>query len=436
LLLAGIERKLCDSVLSANSAYSAGFDCVVAGLAMKPERLFYARLPPLESFGYQIITTRPSTVAVTFSDRAWKWTLPFSKNSWLIWAFSLVASGLINASFTSAYFWKDRRSGGHRSGTLTAEGHLWGQTMTVFEKSVSALSGMLVVDKYEADNLPSKIYSASAAFSGYILLAYYLANLATILITAPTTSQPIKSIDSFVETGLQMCVKSNTAVLGWIAASYPALWSSGLVKVIGTSTMDNLQNLLDGECAGILALSSDALFDMSPNVDSNGLFCNLMPVGPVLGFNLNALPFTANASVLSDDAFKAVSFFIAEAIFMGNWTAGAELNYFTPDSARTQCSAAVAANNAATAAALLGRLEPQDFAGLWIIQAIGLAVASIVAVIQLSLPIRRSSAEPASDMKEESRQRATRGQTVVEQAMPATDSERAVLGTTLPTYYG
>ena len=140
--------------------------------------------------------------------------------------------------------------------------------------------------------------------------------------------------------------------------------------------------------------------------------------------SLNALPFTANASVLSDNAFKAVSFFIAEAIFNGNWTAGAELNYFTPDSARTQCSAAVAANNAATSAALLGRLEPQDFAGLWIIQAVGLAVASIVAVIQLSLPIRRSSAEP-NDMKE-SRQRATRGQTVVDQAMPATDSERAV----------
>lgn len=388
---------------------------------MKPERLFYARLPPLEPFGYQIITTRPSTIAVTFSDRAWKWTLPFSNSSWLIWAFSLVASGLINAAFSSAYLWKDHHKGGQRSGTITAEGHLWDHTMSVFERSASALSGILVVDKYEADNLPAKIYSASAAFSGYILLAYYLANLATILITAPTTSQPIKSIDSFVETGLQMCVKSNAAVLGWIASTYPALWASGLVKVIGASTMDNLQNLLDGECAGILALSSDALFDMGPNADSNGLFCNFMPVGPVLGFNLNALPFTANASVLSDDAFKAVSFFIAEAIFKGNWTAEAELKYFTPDSARTQCSAAVAANNAATAAALLGRLGPQDFAGLWIIQAAGLALASIVAVIQLSLPIRRSSAEPASDLYE-SRQKAPRGQTVVEQAMPAMDS--------------
>ena len=366
---------------------------------MKPERLFYARLPPLEPFGYQIITTRPATIAVTFSDRAWLWTLPFAKSTWLIWTFSLVASGLINAAFSSAYAWKDRHKGLERPGTPTAEGDLLRHTMRVFEHSTSALSGIMVVDKFEADNLPAKIYSISAAFSVYILLAYYLANLATILITTPRTSQPIKSIDSFVATGLQMCVKSNTAVLGWIAANYPDLWASGLVKVIGASTMDNLQNLLDGDCAGILALSSDALFDLGPKGDSDGLFCNLVPVGPVLGFSLNALPFTANASMLSDDAFKAVSFFIAEAIFKGNWTSEAELTYFTPDSARTQCSAAVAANDAATAAALLNRLEPQDFAGLWIIQASGLALAFVVALIQLGLPTRRSSGvEPACDM--------------------------------------
>lgn len=74
-------------------------DVVLVQMTLDPGRLLYFRMMPLQSFGYQVVTTRPQLVPVSFADRAFVWAKPFTPGLWLVYAALIVFSAIVMLMF-------------------------------------------------------------------------------------------------------------------------------------------------------------------------------------------------------------------------------------------------------------------------------------------------------------------------------------------------
>lgn len=119
------------------------------------------------------------------------------------------------------------------------------------------------------------------AFAIFLTVSFYIANLATVLITAPAPYQPIKGIDSFSQLNAPACLGNKTAFTAFMAQQQPDV-SVELVPGTVTSVLDAML-LDDPPCLG--GVMTDVLFqyETGPVADPAGKYCSALMIGPQMG---------------------------------------------------------------------------------------------------------------------------------------------------------
>ena len=361
-------------VLAAMSA--GGYDTVAFQLGMNAARLQYTRLVPLQGFGYTVVTTRPAPTPVGTWDRAFIWAYPFTWRLWLVFASSVVLS-----SFIMLFFEKGRNREQFDNEAIGSHMEAVGHSLFL------AAMGASLKEMFAPATAAGRVYTATSAFTIFLIMSIYVANLAAVFTTSPPLEAAITDINSFVAQGLPLCARNTSGQLAWLQANYPAIAQNGLLVTPGVDTASVLAGILSGACAGAISTTADVSFALGATGDPDGVFCNLLPVGPILDSLIYALPFTSNLTQISPAAFDAVSKMVAYAINNGNYTADALAVWMPDDTNRPQCASLVASNAADVAFALSGALDIHDLAGVFLIQAAGFVAAILLLV---SKPMRKA----------------------------------------------
>jgi hypothetical protein len=238
-----------------------------------------------------------------------------------------------------------------------------------------AAMGAALKEMYAPATAAGRIYTATKAFVIYLLMSIYVANLAAVFTTGAGVVQPVSDMESFVPADLPLCARNTSGQLLWLRTNYPSVALNGLLVPTGTDTASALSALLAGACAGAVSTSADVAYALGAEGDPNGALCNLVPVGPVLGDSIFALPLTANTTQLPAGAADALGRLAALAVASGNYSAQALAQFMPSESNRPQCAAEAAASDAAVAFAASGALGIADVAGVFIVQAVGVVLS-------------------------------------------------------------
>ena len=342
-------------------------DVVLVQLALDPGRLLYFRMLPVQSFGYQVVTTRPKLVEVPFAERAFVWARPFTWQLWLLYTGAVVFTSFMMLLFERAR--NEEQFGDHIIGSeVEAVGH----------SLYLAAMGAVLKEMYSPSTAAGRVYTGTKSFCIFLLISMYIANLAAVFTTGDAIAQPVGGLGDFAPGGVAVCTVDDDSTLAWLQQNAPELFNRGLVLTPATDLGSSLDGVLGSSCAGALGSSADMAFTLSSKGDPSGDYCNLMPVGPVLGNSFLSVPFTGDTTALPSATYDAISSLSALAISSGNYSALALEQYMPPDSSRTHCAAEVAASAAAVDFADSGALDIGDLAGVFIVQACGFVLSLIM----------------------------------------------------------
>jgi hypothetical protein len=342
-------------------------DVVLVQLALDPGRLLYFRMLPVQSFGYQVVTTRPTLVEVPFAERAFVWARPFTWQLWLLYTGAVAFTSFMMLFFERAR--NEEQFGDHIIGSeIEAVGH------SLFLASM----GAVLKEMYAPSTAAGRVYTGTKSFCIFLLISMYIANLAAVFTTGDSIDQPVGGLYDFAPNGMAVCTVDDDSTLAWLQQNAPELFNRGLVLTPATDLGASLDGVLGSSCAGALGSSADLAFRLSSKGDPTGGYCDLMPVGPIMGNSFLSVPFTGDATVLPDATYDAISSLAALAISSGNYSALALEQYMPPDSSRTHCAAEVASSAADVDFADSGALDIGDLAGVFIVQACGFALSLIM----------------------------------------------------------
>lgn len=203
------------------------------------------------------------------------------------------------------------------------------------------------------------------AFAIFLTVSFYIANLATVFITAPAPDQPIQGIKSFTQLGTPACLGNKTAFTDYMRQSHPdvnlALVSPGVTGVLDAMLQDN------APCLG--GVMTDVLFqyETGPVADPGGKYCNALMIGPQMGTNYYAIPFAIDTN--SSDII-AINILVSNLIVNGEYGTEAAQNFFVD---RPQCQ--TGGDNANTGGLSIAL---EDFSGVFLVQAIGIVAGLVV----------------------------------------------------------
>ena len=342
-------------------------DVVMVQMTLDPGRLLYFRMMPVQSFGYQIVTTRPTLVMVPFAERAFVWARPFTPQLWLLYTGAVLFTSIVMLLF-------ERNRNEEQFGD-----HIIGSEVEAVGQSVFlAAMGAVLKEMYAPSTAAGRVYTGTKSFCIFLLISMYIANLAAVFTTGDSIDQPVSGLSDFAPNAMPLCTLSDDSTLSWLQLNAPVLFNRGLVVTPATDLASSLNGVLAGTCAGAMGTSADVAFALGSEGDPNGVFCNLVPVGQVMGNSFISVPFTSDTTQLPSATYDALTSLTAMAISSGNYSSVALEQFMPPDSSRTHCAAEVAASAAQVAFANSGSLDIADLSGVFIVQAAGLVLSLIM----------------------------------------------------------
>lgn len=332
------------------------YDCVVTATQLFAYRQAYMTyITPTQPFGYIVTTLEGSAPVVPLLHRFWTWRTPFSDEVWGVLAVSLVVVGWFMWFFERC---DNEDDFGHHIHTPWYE-QIWNGVYLAFAGFTSK------TEEFSPKTLPGRFLGMIHAFAIFLTVSFYIANLATVFISAPAPDQPIKGIKSFSQLDTPACVGNKTAFTDFMKQAHPE------VKVfpVSQSVTGVLDALVEDDppCAG--GVMTDVLFqfETGPVADPNGKYCAALMIGPQMGTNYYAIPFAINTN--STDII-AVNILVSNLIFNGEYAAVAAENFFVE---RPQCQDVPGGGDSPTLSIAL-----EDFSGVFLVQIIGIVAALLL----------------------------------------------------------
>ena len=341
-------------------------DVVLVQLTLDPGRLLFFRMMPVQSFGYQIVTTRPMLVQVPFAQRAFVWAQPFTPQLWLLYTGAVVFTSIVMLLFERSR--NEEQFGDHIIGS---------EVEAVGQSVYLAAMGAVLKEMYSPSTAAGRVYTGTKSFCIFLLISMYIANLAAVFTTGDSISQPVSGLSDFAPNAVPLCTLNDDSTLSWLQLNAPVLFSRGLVVTPSTDLASSLSGVLTGICAGAMGTSADVAFMLGSEGDPSGNFCGLVPVGQALGNSFISVPFTSDTTQLPSATYDAIASLTAMAISSGNYSAIALEQFMPPDASRSHCVAEVQASAAQVAFANSGSLDIADLSGVFIVQAAGLVLSLI-----------------------------------------------------------
>jgi hypothetical protein len=216
-----------------------------------------------------------------------------------------------------------------------------------------------------------------------LVMSGYIANLAAQATTVQAPVQAVSSISSFAPPALPLCTRASPVLLAYLADAQPALFAALLPEHVFENSilgsLHALQAVQAGACAGALLPDYEAQWILGVN-DTAGALCGVQPVGAPLSAEFVPMLFTPNTSLVSDAQLEAVNLVINTlqvASSGGASLSGPDSPHF-PIGARQVCAPQDAADEAAFD--ILAPAQPLtvlDLGGIFVVQAVGLALAFI-----------------------------------------------------------
>jgi Ligand-gated ion channel len=272
-------------------------------------------------------------------DRIFYWTCPFSSGVWYLLAASTI-------TFASFMFLFERRSEGFAEGSHS-NGEVAGHALF---KSFTALA---VFVPFEPETAGGRIAAGVHSFSLLLIVASYTANLAA---SYTTTDSPIQLIHSVSDFGplLPACVRASSTLATFLNTTYPSAASAVTDQTTfglnSYGSAEALRGVLSGKCVGAVIPFYEAQFVMNAN-DTEGEFCNLIPVGPTVGEEVVSFTFApegAHPQSLTAAQLEAFNLQLASLHQTGDFLIQTEATYFPPPP-RPVCAPQDAADAAALA---------------------------------------------------------------------------------------
>ena len=347
-----------------NAFVTHNYDCVLTATFLTAEKLPYmAFMQSMQPYGFQVVTNKAVTLSWTLTQKLWTWTLVFTSNVWLAIAASMVVVG-------TAMWWLEKDFNDENFGEAGDEGEEYPRSVKMIRGighglyfSFAGLTSK--TEEFAPKTAAGRLLGICQAFAIFLLIAFYTANLAAILIQGAPSVQPIKSIADFVSLNAPACILAKSEYINFMALNYPTVKTT----LIPGSIYSLLDAILDGTCLGAVAPDVVIKYALGPDGDAAGAYCGLETKGELLNAAFYAIPF--NPASVAPAVVAGLNTLALQLLANGSYTAQAALNF--PDAiGRTQCEVAAAV------ASLTSALTLTDMSGIFFVQALGLAVAFLL----------------------------------------------------------
>ena len=250
-----------------------------------------------------------------------------------------------------------------------------------------------------------RVYSAFKALVLFLLMAVYDSKLCAFLSLLTKPVQTLAGIDDLVLTGLPACSRTHSNTYNYIKYAYPSVYKNlvspgkpnyynsslleypgGYMLPVGVSPPPGvpvswsmgqaLQAMQSGMCSAVINVDLDLLFEMSPENDPMGQYCDIEPVGPKFGVDYYyALSFGLNKTSWSDAQLEAFSTIMAYGQDTLAYQAASDL-YFPQ--VRPQCAAADKAESGQVDSHSTKTLTLLQLSGIFVVLAAGCGLAVLI----------------------------------------------------------
>jgi Ligand-gated ion channel len=335
-----------------------GLDVALYGATVTPPRMAYLRFTSSYTLYRHTLVAKRATLPVqAMGKRLWLWLRPFSWDMWL----ALIGLLLCNSA---VYMWFEHSTDVSDTSTLHRELR---RSRTHAVSHATFLSSMSVVGTN--NNVPTtmsgRIHQICASFSLWVIMAAYLANLASQLTTRPTPFQRVQGFSTFSYQPL--CVRNNSIQLHFMATEYPNIQ----LHITGATTASMLQAVADGSCLGGLEDELLLRWLLGPG-DPTGLYCGIDYVGLP---SSTAYPFGLPVSAAVTDAqLAAMSSTINGGLYSGSYAAAESVNLPT---SRDVCDGQLAEARAVAAGSGSASLSARDLSGILLVYAAAVTATSL-----------------------------------------------------------
>ena len=333
-------------------------------------------------------------VVDSFTTQMFRLLTAFDSNVWMLTVLSVLVSGPL-MTFLERGHGRSDFAAHRRDGSM----HQVGQGLYL-----SAM-GLSEHDFFTSVTPAGRLYSAFKALMLFLLMAFYDAKLCAFLSLPTKPQQAISSIDDVVTSGLPVCSRTHSNTFNYIKAAYPSVYRSlvspGKPNFYNSSMLEYpdgsmlpagvppppgvaaswsmgqaLQAVQSGRCAAVINVDLDLLFEMSPENDPTGSYCNLEPVGNKFGVDYYyALSFGLNKTSWSDAQLEAFSTIMAFGQDSLAYQTAADV-YFPQT--RPQCAALDKIESGAVDAHGTKTLGLVQLSGIFVVLAAGSALAVLM----------------------------------------------------------
>ena len=349
-----------------------GWDCVLSSVIQTPDKsLVVDFLMPTQQYSLAVVARRAVVPRVTIGDMLAAWTQPFDRYIWLLLGALLLLSGLLMYTFERSE---------HSHDDFGPEYYHW--TDRLARGVYRATSNWTAVGSFTPVTPAGRLYNMTFAFVMLLMQSAYTANLAAFFTRQAVPVQLVSSIDAFTTYAQPACVDADPLHAGWLASNYA---NTLRTPVPGTAT-DVLQAVLDGVCTGGIATDADLGYALGQGADPSGTFCELEVVQSGLGANVYAIPMRRGGALAQPARVRAANALFGVALAYGQYGVESDLQFTDP---RAQCTAQAQLRIMAAAALdSLKPLGPNQLAGVFFLQAMGLGVAGIGFLVSRSEKFR------------------------------------------------
>lgn len=178
--------------------------------------------------------------------RFWTWRTPFSDEVWGTLAASLIVIGWFMWFFERC---DNEDDFGHHVHTPVYE-QIWNGVYLAFAGFTSK------TEEFSPKTLPGRFLGMIHAFAIFLTVSFYIANLATVFISAPAPDQPIKGIKSFSQLDLPACLGNKTAFTDFMTQAHPEI----PLRIVSPSVTGVLDALIEDDPPCLGGVMTDVLF--------------------------------------------------------------------------------------------------------------------------------------------------------------------------------
>ncbi len=351
-----------------------GWDCVVSNVIQTPDKMLGMEFfMPTQHYTLGVVAARASVPPISIAITLGAWAQPFDKPIWAMLAGLLIFSAMLMYAFERA---------AHSHDDFGPEYIHWSDR--VGRGLYRATSNWTAIGAFTPVTPAGRVYGMTFAFVMLLMQSAYTANLAAFFTRQAVPTQRVASVDAFATLGLPACVHEDPLHHGWLAANYA---NTARTTVNGTAA-DVLQAVSSGLCIGGVAPDAALSFALGSVGDPTGAYCDLEVVQTGLGVNVYAIPLRRGAPWATQQAVRAINALLGVALAYGEYGVEADVQFFNT---RPLCTNAAALRESASAA--LDALKPlgtKQLAGVFFVQALGLAASVLIFVLSNTASLREA----------------------------------------------